>query len=640
MKKYLVLLLILVGLTALVWTQSNQNNFPGTGSVGPIPIGNQLATGVVAVSPHVVIISGAASPATTACASANTYLTGQGGGDIYIDGAVQCAATAFGDTSRHAVKVHGYTSAQLTCSATDASGDCFCGYDGSGFYGPGPAQTNFQSFLIDALSTVTFNHLLTNCRHSGEDQSFAIDNGVIIQQNHGTTHGTALVECSGCFSSSIFRQFTIASGWTSSTGISGVIISGPVPSGVNIPVVSGSVSGGVCTLTVNGTLNSNTLTQGENYPFPHGVWMAPGGSSSATVVVSGATGPNSGTGINITANVSSITAASPSTTFTYPCPSATNGAMTGTITYNVKNSAGGNNNTAADVMDVDHVTVGMSSGSHVHPCRVWALGTSGTWSGPSEVKFTNWGECDSASSGSTNFMAAATDMANVTQTCANYPGCISQISILEQHSECGGQTNCTNIFLRDCKMCNVTDVDGTGQTASSVLLSINGYAPTSGGIIQNLDTNAGHIIQDNIDASCGAAVGGFCDGTTNTGVSYFAGPFYFGPGSQGVNTACYAGGASGTASPAACGNATVGKIAIPASQTTYTVNTASIAANSIFIVLRQTTDNAGLSGSPTCGSTAVLPTISQTSRTAGTSFTISGLSSVAQVTCFEWQFVN
>jgi hypothetical protein len=106
------------------------------------------------------------------------------------------------------------------------------------------------------------------------------------------------------------------------------------------------------------------------------------------------------------------------------------------------------------------------------------------------------------------------------------------------------------------------------------------------------------------------------------------------------NNECLSSTAStGTPSPAACGGSSTGKVAIPASQTTYQVNTSAITASSL-VFIDQITDNSGLPNSPTCGSTTVgLSPVLTLSRTAGTDFVLT-ISSVAQVTCFEYWIVN
>ncbi|HWY55738.1 MAG TPA: hypothetical protein VNZ03_14820 [Terriglobales bacterium] len=120
-------------------------------------------------------------------------------------------------------------------------------------------------------------------------------------------------------------------------------------------------------------------------------------------------------------------------------------------------------------------------------------------------------------------------------------------------------------------------------------------------------------------------------GCTGTDVEQCVASVY----SQGVQgqPLCQAGGATGTPSPAACGSASLGKIAIPASAgTTYTINTTVIQPNSI-VLLQQTTDNTGLPGSPTCSATAELPSISQFTKTTATSLQLTGLANPAVVTC-------
>lgn len=85
--------------------------------------------------------------------------------------------------------------------------------------------------------------------------------------------------------------------------------------------------------------------------------------------------------------------------------------------------------------------------------------------------------------------------------------------------------------------------------------------------------------------------------------------------------------------PAACGSASAGMITIPASQTTYTVNTTTVTANSE-IFIQQARDNSGLPSSPTCSSSANNPI--QSARSAGTSITLT----VASVTCIKYWIVN
>lgn len=99
---------------------------------------------------------------------------------------------------------------------------------------------------------------------------------------------------------------------------------------------------------------------------------------------------------------------------------------------------------------------------------------------------------------------------------------------------------------------------------------------------------------------------------------------------------CQLGGAAGTTSPAACTSATAGMIAIPASQTSYTVNSTKVTANSEIFV-QQMTDNSGLPSAPACNAGATNPI--QSARVAGTSFTFT-LTSVASVTCVKFWILN
>ena len=88
--------------------------------------------------------------------------------------------------------------------------------------------------------------------------------------------------------------------------------------------------------------------------------------------------------------------------------------------------------------------------------------------------------------------------------------------------------------------------------------------------------------------------------------------------------------------PAACGPASAEMIAIPASQTTYTVNARAVTANSE-ISIQQMTDDSGLPSSPTCSSSANNPI--QSALSAGTRFTFT-LSSLTSVTCIKYWIVS
>lgn len=101
--------------------------------------------------------------------------------------------------------------------------------------------------------------------------------------------------------------------------------------------------------------------------------------------------------------------------------------------------------------------------------------------------------------------------------------------------------------------------------------------------------------------------------------------------SQPVGGSCFLTSAAG---PLACGNAGQGKVAIPTTTTTYTVNTTAIEDTST-IHLTATTANNGIPGAPAC----VLPAITSepqiSAQVAKTSFTI-GEASTAGITCYNW----
>jgi hypothetical protein len=179
------------------------------------------------------------------------------------------------------------------------------------------------------------------------------------------------------------------------------------------------------------------------------------------------------------------------------------------------------------------------------------------------------------------------------------------------------------------------DIGQSGNASSCLSIAINGV---------NLGTGSGTSWSDNINGnSCSDQVGNYVIGNATNPVLMNSCTTGNGPQLGGfssalykTNSVCQLGGATGTASPAACVAAASGKVAIPASQTTYTVDTSAVTANSIIIVV-QTKDNSGLPSSPTCGTTAATPI--QATSSAGTSFGIT-LTSIAQVTCFSYWVIN
>jgi hypothetical protein len=162
------------------------------------------------------------------------------------------------------------------------------------------------------------------------------------------------------------------------------------------------------------------------------------------------------------------------------------------------------------------------------------------------------------------------------------------------------------------------------------------------GVAQESAVNMwGLEIQDLQGRGTTSAIGVHIEPQTNPAAGNFAikveaggGPSSFDGTATAVN--CQLGGAAGTTSPAACTTATAGMIAIPASQTSYTVNSTKVTANSEIFV-QQMTDNSGLPSAPACNAGATNPI--QSARVAGTSFTFT-LTSVAAVTCVKFWILN
>ena len=153
----------------------------------------------------------------------------------------------------------------------------------------------------------------------------------------------------------------------------------------------------------------------------------------------------------------------------------------------------------------------------------------------------------------------------------------------------------------------------TDSTSTIVALNSSLLSATTG------ITNAGTFIDE-----CGNTVTGT---TKYTG----AGTIVNCPSEPSVGGRCLL---TSAASPLACVAASNGKVAIPASQATYTINTTAVASGST-ITITPTTDNTGIPGAPACTlpTNTAIPSVSAT--VAGTSFTIAE-TSTASITCYEW----
>jgi len=110
---------------------------------------------------------------------------------------------------------------------------------------------------------------------------------------------------------------------------------------------------------------------------------------------------------------------------------------------------------------------------------------------------------------------------------------------------------------------------------------------------------------------------------------------------QGTKTIISATNCSSSASPAVCGSAAAGSVVIAASATTVVVNTSAVTANSQIFVFPDET--LGTKLSVTCNSTLATAAsgLAITARTAGTSFTISTLATVAvNPVCLSYLVTN
>lgn len=205
---------------------------------------------------------------------------------------------------------------------------------------------------------------------------------------------------------------------------------------------------------------------------------------------------------------------------------------------------------------------------------------------------------------------------------------ISNMSACNSASACGGTINGANAVIEigtGVTDINISDVVPVGTTNDIV---DNNQGPQGQTSQSTFITSANTTIADSYSIDKNGA-GKWTRSSTSSEASTIVPSF-------GTTTECLLGGAAGTASPAACAAAASGKVAVPASQATYTVNNSLVTANSVIIV-QQITDNSGLPSSPACSATATVPINS--GRTAGTSFTITE-TSVASVTCFQYWIMN
>jgi hypothetical protein len=218
------------------------------------------------------------------------------------------------------------------------------------------------------------------------------------------------------------------------------------------------------------------------------------------------------------------------------------------------------------------------------------------------------------------FVSPAASSGNVSTTSANTYGAFLQdfsAATIKNPTAAGFTSSATSMF----------GYDSTNRVPHLYTNNVDGFAMTeqvSNSIAANNVPKGNGGSQPNLMAPSLLTDSGTT--LTYTGTGGASSPAY----STATNCAV------NSASPAACGSAAAGVIAIPTLTTTYTVNTSAVTANSR-IILQEITDNTGIPSAPTCVSTA--GNIEIASRVAATSFTVA-LTSVTGITCYNYWIVD
>lgn len=133
----------------------------------------------------------------------------------------------------------------------------------------------------------------------------------------------------------------------------------------------------------------------------------------------------------------------------------------------------------------------------------------------------------------------------------------------------------------------------------------------------------------------GTPSGGLCNWTVGGG----AGAVFTSSGSFQGNAYTTSTNCSSSASPAVCGSAAAGSVAVAAAATTVTVNTTAITANSQILLARD--DSLGTKLSVTCNTATVMGEMKISSRTGGTSFTITVQTApITNPGCISYSIIN
>lgn len=193
------------------------------------------------------------------------------------------------------------------------------------------------------------------------------------------------------------------------------------------------------------------------------------------------------------------------------------------------------------------------------------------------------------------------------------------------------------------------NIAGISVTGSAAVVLKGNYIDYFFGAAANMISNAGGTIsiEGNFFHPVGTPLlnqssGTLIDNCGNQGMSgsvTVSGGTIIGPCSNsggnpwGVVTNC-----NSSASPAACGSASQGSVAVPAGSSTLVVDTTAVTANSQIILTEDA--SLGTKLGVTCNGTPSVQPLTVTARTAATSFTFSNTSPSSNPRCVSYQIIN
>ncbi len=398
----------------------------------------------------------------------NTKCVTAGGGNIYAVGNVSAGSQVFGQISTHTIcNLIITTGSKATLSSVDASGMGWCWANGGGIYGENHGHGNGftpNASMLDVAGGVNPVWGFTNCRHSGDDQSFTVADIIFIHQS-GTV-GSApwvLFENNGMFSGTSMQDVLFYSGNNAMTNVTWVSDTNPIPSTATVSVVTLASNGaGVCTVT---TRTPSSAPGTATPPYTHFVWMAPlngGEGYAAKVTIAGAVEA----GFNLTKT--SVTGISDSNHFTYACPGAApNTTATGTISYNVYDSDGTNNVAINTEHLYKHVNGGTGTSPGARPFLVWAIGSTGACGATGGLYFDGF-EADNSIGAADFELKSYNSLTPYGDICGNGSNVFRNVNLSNGHFENGGVAGYA-IKAQDCKSCIWKGLSGSGGTGSTFL---------------------------------------------------------------------------------------------------------------------------------------------------------------------------